>query len=186
MARKIYKTPVVVLDGFQSILQPGKFGYGLEAIIPEEIVDELEKDRGEALNWAVSKLKNPKRSTLKPEPWEEVSPGQFKLKFRWDDEKKPPVVDTVGQLVHPDTAIYSGSKVKLAFEQKPYILKDGVTYGTSCKLVGVQLIELQTGAGVDRGNLSAEDVAALFGATEGFTEAAPAVADEPELVAAEF
>lgn len=186
MARKIYKTPVVVLDGFQSILQPGKFGYGLEAIIPEEIINELEEDRGEALNWAVSKLKNPKRSLLKPEPWEEVSPGQFKLKFRWDDEKKPPVVDTVGQLVHPDTAIYSGSKVKLAFEQRPYILKDGVTYGTSCKLVGVQLIELQTGAGVDRGNLSVEDVAALFGTSEGFTEASPVVADEPELVAAEF
>ena len=71
--------------------------------------------------------------------------------------------------------MYSGSRVKLAFYQKPYILKDGVTYGTSLKLVGVQLVSLQSGAGVDTGDMAAEDVAALFGKTEGFKANDPAV-----------
>jgi hypothetical protein len=71
--------------------------------------------------------------------------------------------------------IYSGSKVKLAFYQKPYILRDGVTYGTSLKLVGVQLIALTTDAGVDSGDLSVTDVADLFGTTAGFKTSAPNV-----------
>ena len=71
--------------------------------------------------------------------------------------------------------MYSGSQVKLAFYQKPYILKDGVTYGTSLKLVGVQLVSLNSGAGVDTGDMAAEDVAALFGKTEGFKASEPNV-----------
>ena len=45
--------------------------------------------------------------------------------------KRPPVVDTEGTLIRKSTPVYSGSKVKLGFTQKPYILRDGVTYGTS-------------------------------------------------------
>ena len=71
--------------------------------------------------------------------------------------------------------MYSGSRVNLAFYQKPYILKDGVTYGTSLKLVGVQLVSLNSGAGVDTGSMPAEDVAALFGKTEGFKANDPSV-----------
>jgi hypothetical protein len=75
--------------------------------------------------------------------------------------------------------LYAGSRVKLAFYQKPYILRDGVTYGTSLKLVGVQLVSLNTSAGVDTGDMSAENVAALFGKTEGFK------ADEPNVTPSE-
>ncbi|MAO19248.1 MAG: single-stranded DNA-binding protein, partial [Phycisphaerae bacterium] len=50
----------------------------------------------------------------------------------------------------------------------PYILRDGVTYGTSLKLKGIQLISLQSAAGVDVGDMSTEDVAELFGSTAGF------------------
>jgi len=71
--------------------------------------------------------------------------------------------------------MYAGSRVKLAFYQKPYILRDGVTYGTSLKLVGVQLVSLNTAAGVDTGDMSTEDVAALFGKTEGFKASEPNV-----------
>ena len=98
------------------------------------MVADLDEDRTESLEWAESKLKNPKRSVLKPEPWEEVSEGQFKIKFSWNEENRPPVVDTEGTPVTDgNTPMYSGSRVKLAFYQKPYILKDGVTYGTSLK-----------------------------------------------------
>jgi hypothetical protein len=69
--------------------------------------------------------------------------------------------------------MYAGSRVKLAFYQKPYILRDGVTYGTSLKLVGVQLVSLNNGAGVDTGDMSTEDVVAMFGTTEGFKASEP-------------
>ena len=129
------------------------------------MVKALETDRTDSLKWAESKLKNPKRSVLKPEPWEEVAPNKYKVKFSWNEDTKVPVVDTEGtHITDENLPIYSGAKVKLAFYQKPYILKDGVTYGTSLKLLGVQLVSLSSEAGVDTGDMNAEDV----GSTSGF------------------
>tara|TARA_B110000444_G_scaffold70690_1_gene66430 strand:- start:326 stop:901 length:576 start_codon:yes stop_codon:yes gene_type:complete len=177
MPRNIHKTEQsVVLEGYQAVLKPSKFGYSLAALVDQSMVDVLEDDRVESLKWAESKLKNPKRSTLKPEPWEEVTEGQYKVKFSWNEEARPPVVDTEGTIIADDnTPMYAGSRVKLAFYQKPYILRDGVTYGTSLKLLGVQLVSLNTAAGVDTGDMSTEDVAALFGKTEGFKASEPNV-----------
>jgi hypothetical protein len=177
MPRTIHKTAQpVVLEGYQAVLKPSKFGYSLAALVDQSMVDALEDDRVESLKWAETKLKNPKRSTLKPEPWEEVTEGQYKVKFSWNEESRPPVVDTEGTVIADDnTPMYAGSRVKLAFYQKPYILRDGVTYGTSLKLVGVQLVSLNTSAGVDTGDMSTEDVAALFGKTEGFKASDPNV-----------
>lgn len=166
----------VVLEGFQAVMTKGKFGYSLGAIVSQEIVDKLEDDRVESLKWAESKLKNPKRSTLKPEPWEEVSEGRYKVKFSWNDDNKPPVVDTEGTVItDANLPIFSGSKVKLAFYQKPYILRDGETYGTSLKLKGIQVVSLSSSAGVDVGDMSDEDVAGLFGTTKGYKASEPNV-----------
>jgi hypothetical protein len=170
----------VILEGYQAVLKPSKFGYSLAATVDEAMVEQLETDRTATLKWAESKLKNPKRSTLKPEPWEEVAEGRYKVKFSWNEENRPPIVDTEGtQITDETTPIYSGSKVKLAFYQKPYILKDGVTYGTSLKLVGVQLVSLNSEAGIDTGDMNTEDVAALFGTTKGYKAAEPNVQDAP-------
>ena len=65
--------------------------------------------------------------------------------------------------------------MKLAFYQKPYVLRDGVTYGTSLKLVGVQLISVSSDAGIDSGDLSAADVAELFGNCAGYKTSEPNV-----------
>jgi len=166
----------VILEGYQAVMKPSKFGYSLATIVDQAMVDRLEEDRTESLKWAESKLKNPKRSTLKPEPWEEVAEGKYKIKFSWNEETKPPVVDTEGvQVTDPNTPVYSGAKVKLAFYQKPYILRDGVTYGTTLKLRGVQLVSLSSSAGVDTGDMNSEDVAELFGKTEGFKQSEPNV-----------
>ena len=170
----------VVLEGYQAVLKPSKFGYSLSAIVDGALIERLEADRTETLKWAESKLKNPKRSTLKPEPWEEVSENQYKVKFSWNEETKPPVVDTEGTpITDTNLPIYSGATVKLAFKQKPYILRDGVTYGTSLKLVGVQVVTLNSSAGVDAGDLDETEVAALFGQTKGFK------ANEPNITAPE-
>jgi hypothetical protein len=181
MTRNTYVTPEpVVLEGYQAVMAPSKFGYSLGALVDQSMIDALEEDRTESLKWAESKLKNPKRSVLKPEPWEEVNEGQYKVKFSWNEDTRPPVVDTEGTLITDERLpIYSGSKVKLALYQKPYILRDGVTYGTSLKLKGIQVVSLSSSAGVDVGDMSTEDVVELFGNTAGFK------VSEPNVVAAE-
>jgi hypothetical protein len=170
MSTNILKTAQpVVLDGYQAVMKPSKYGYSLSAIVDGVMVEKLEADRVDALKWSESKLKNPKRSPLLPEPWEEVAPDKYKVKFSWNDDTKVPVVDTEGPHITDETTpIYSGSTVTLAFYQKPYILKDGVTYGTSLTLLGIQLVSLSSEAGVDRGDLSAEQVVNLFGTPPGF------------------
>ena len=175
----VTKDPVT-LEGYQAILRPSKFGYSLKAVVGQDIVDALEAERADCLKWAESKLKNKSRSMLRPEPWEEVADGKYIIKFSWADDKKPPVVDTEGTpIVNEDTPVYEGSKVKLGFHQKPYILRDGVTYGTSLKLSGVQIVSIQSGAGVDTGDLDEGGVAELFGKTQGFK------ADDPNVTPSE-
>jgi len=171
-SKNVHVTDTVTLEGFQAILEPGKFGYSLSAVVDASVVNTLETERADVLKWAESKLKNPKRATLKPTPWEEVADGKYKLKFSWNEERKPPVVDTEGSpLTDTKTPLYGGSTVKLGFFQKPYILKDGVTYGSSLKLVGVQVISVKGEAGVDSGELNEAEVADLFGKTDGFKAA---------------
>ena len=181
MSRNVHVTDKpVTLEGFQAILEPSKFGYSLAAVVDSKTIDKLEKERIEVLKWAESKLKNPKRSTLKPEPWEEVADGKYKIKFSWNEEKRPPVVDTEGSpLTDTKIPLYAGSTVKLGFYQKPYILRDGVTYGSSLKLVGVQVVSVKGEAGVDTGDLDAAEVAELFGTTSGFKTADPNVTPTP-------
>jgi hypothetical protein len=184
MPNTVFKTAEpVILDGFQAVMKPSQYGYSLTAIIDESYIPGLEDDRAQSLKWAESKLKNPKRSLCKPEPWEEVAEGKYKVKFSWKEEKKPPVVDSEGTHITDESLpIYGGAKCKLAWEQKPYILKDGVTYGTSLKLLGIQLIALATDAGIDSGDLSATDVADLFGSTAGFKIDSPNVTPTPSQV----
>ena len=177
MNRTIHKTDnPVTLEGFQAVVAPSKFGYSLAAIVGDDMVNTLENERVEVLKWAESKLKNPKRATCKPEPWEEVAEGKYKIKFSWNEENRPPVVDTEGTpITDVKTPLYGGSTVKLAFYQKPYILRDQVTYGSTLKLVGVQVVSVKGEAGVDTGDLDANEVAELFGTTSGFKTSDPNV-----------
>lgn len=65
--------------------------------------------------------------------------------------------------------------MKLGFIQKPYILRDGVTYGTSLKLSGVQIVTIESEVGVDTGDLDEAGVAEMFGNTAGFKTSEPNV-----------
>jgi len=172
MARTIHLTEKPVkLTGFNAILKPSKFGYTLRAIVDEDIVGKLEEERKEALEWAQGKLKcKPSRATLKPTPWEEVYPGKYVVKFSWKEENKPPIVDCEGTLITDENLpVYEGSEVKIGFIQKPYILRDDTTYGTSLKLSGVQIVKVQEGASLG-GDLDESGVASLFGKTQGFKD----------------
>ena len=184
-------TEPVTLDGFQAVLKPGEWGYKLSALVQEELISTLEEERESALEWARSKAKNPKRVTVKPEPWEELDnqKGTYHLRFSWRDGDKiiPVVVDTEGtQIKDTDTPVYSGSKVKLAFFQKPYVLPSG-DIGTSLKLKAVKFVSLNSGAGVvDNGDMTAEDASELFGKSNGFkvedpnVDAAPCSVEEDD------
>ena len=181
----------VTLDGFQAVLKPGEWGYKLSALVQEDLISTLEEERESALEWARSKAKNPKRVTVKPEPWEELDnqKGTYHLRFSWRDGDKiiPVVVDTEGtQIKDTDTPVYSGSKVKLAFFQKPYVLPSG-DIGTSLKLKAVQVVSLNSGAGVvDNGDMTPEDASELFGKSSGFkvedpnVDAAPCSVEEDD------
>ncbi len=173
----VTKKPVV-LDGFQAILKPGEYGHKLSALIPKQLVDTLEDERESCLEWARNKAKNPKRITVKHPPWEEVEgTEEYQIRFSWKtgDKVVPTIVDTEGTLISDiNTPVYSGSKVKLAFIQKPYILPAG-DIGTSVKLKSVQIVSLNAGAGVtDSGNLTADEAADLFGTSDGFKANDPA------------
>ena len=177
MTTHVTKEPVV-LEGFQAVLKPGDWGYKLSALMDKDTVDQLETERESALEWARSKAKNPKRVTVKPEPWEELEsrPGTYQVRFSWKDGDKnfPVIVDTEGTAItDKETPIYSGSKVKLAFFQKPYVLPTG-DIGASLKLKAIQLVSLNTGAGVvDDGDMTTEEATELFGTTKGFKVSEP-------------
>ena len=183
MHTHVTPTPVT-LEGYQAILKPGEWGYKLAALVDEKLIKDLEEERESALEWARSKAKNPKRVTVKPEPWEELDnqKGTYHLRFSWRDGDKiiPVVVDTEGtQIKDTDTPVYSGSKVKLAFFQKPYVLPSG-DIGTSLKLKAVQVVSLNSGAGVvDNGDMTAEDASELFGKSNGFKVEDPNVNAAP-------
>lgn len=170
----------VTLEGFQAVLKPGDWGYKLSVLMDKDIVDKLETERESALEWARSKAKNPKRVSVKPEPWEELESqqGTYQVRFSWKDGDKhfPVVVDTEGTAItDKDTPIYSGSTVKIAFFQKPYVLPTG-DIGTSLKLKAIQLVSLNSGAGVvDDGDMTAEDATELFGKSKGFKVSEPNV-----------
>ena len=141
---KINTTPgPVELVGQQAIMKPSKFGYCMSAVINYEyLTEEMWNDRYDALVWAEKKLTNPKIKNLKPEPWEKVDNG-YKVRFSWNEEYRPVVYDSQNNLITDNTLdIPEQSMVNLAFYQKPYILKDGKTYGTSLKLLEVQVVRL--------------------------------------------
>ena len=173
----VTKEPVI-LEGFQAIMKPGEYGHKLSALISKDLVDVLEDERESCLEWARGKAKNPKRVTVKHPPWEEVEGSDnYQIKFSWKqgDKITPTIVDTEGTLItDTNTPVYSGSKVKLAFIQKPYLLPAG-DIGTSVKLKSVQIVSIQNGAGVtDSGNMTANEAANLFGKTDGYKASDPA------------
>ena len=177
MTRNIHTTKQpVTLSGFQAVMKPSQFGYSLRAEVGQDLIDILEEERVDCLKCAESKLKHPKRSSLKPEPWEEVAEGKYIIKFSWSEDKKPPIVDTEGVLVKDvNTPVYEGSMVRLGFIQKPYILRDGISYGTSLKLSGVQIVSVKSKVGVDSGDLDETSAAELFGKCDGYKAAEPNV-----------
>ena len=142
--------------------------------IPTDLLKQVEKDRKELLKWVDSKLENPKRVALNPEPWDEE--GLCKYSYSDNDKKPIPVfVDTEGSPLSDSDrqSLRKGSKAVVIVNQTPYTKP---AKGTSLKVVGVQVTKLVTGTGAsDSGDLSVEDVNSIFGTREGYKASSPTV-----------
>ena len=165
------------LEGFINVYEDeGKFNNRCFSFkLPKEVLEAAEADRDELLEWAKSKAPNPRRCEVALTKWDEE--GLVKYSYSEEKPKAIPVfVDTEGTLI--DKAVLKdvrkGTKVKLIVQQGPYVFGNKV--GTRLLVKGVQIIELASGNGsVDSGDISAEDVAAIFGTTSGFKQSDPQV-----------
>ena len=165
------------LEGFINVYEDeGKFNNRCFSFkFPKEVIEAAEADREELLEWAKSKAPNPRRCEVALTKWDEE--GLVKYSYSEEKPKSIPVfVDTEGQLI--DKAVLKdvrkGTKVKLIVQQGPYVFGNKV--GTRLLVKGVQIIELASGNGsVDSGDLSADDVAAIFGLSTGFKQSDPQV-----------
>lgn len=164
------------LTGFINVYEDsGKYNNRvLSATLPPGVREQAEKDREELLAWVKTKVDKPDRIGLNPPKWDDE--GVFKYAYGGDTKHAEPIfVDSDGDPVDKSILrdIRKGTKVRLITQQTPYSKPN---LGTTLKVLGVQVVELVTGTGaVDSGDLSVEDVAALFGKTKGFKQAEPAV-----------
>ena len=61
MPKNVHVTDEIKLEGFQAILEPGKFGYSLSAVVDEKVIDALETERtallgmGQSLNLRIQR-----------------------------------------------------------------------------------------------------------------------------------
>lgn len=165
------------LEGFVNVFEDsGKFNNRCFSFkMPAEAIEAAEADRIELLEWAKSKTPNPKRCEVALPKWDEE--GLVKYSYGGETKRQEPIfVDTDGQALDRSVLrdVRRGTKVRLIVQQSPYAF--GAKVGTKFKVLGVQIVELATGNGaVDSGDLSVEDVASLFGTSEGFKGAEPAV-----------
>jgi hypothetical protein len=167
------------LEGFIAVYEDtGKFNNRTFAyVIPSDVLATVESDREELITWAKTKATGRVQEAMTP--WDDA--GLCKYTYgAGDGSRKPkpePVfVDSTGAPIERAVLkdVRKGTKVNIIVDQKPYCM--GSNVGTSMKVIGIQIIELATGNGaVDSGDLSAEEVAGMFGAVKGFAQADPAV-----------
>ena len=166
------------LEGFIRVDEDGgKFNNrGFEFTIPADHLSKIESDRTDLIEWI--KSKETKRLAEGLPVWDDA--GVIKYSYgKGDGSRKakpePVFVDADGKPCTKETlkAVRKGTKVNVILQQKPYAMG---TFNTSIRVIGVQIVELATGNGaVDSGDLSVEDVAALFGSVDGFKQDDPQV-----------
>ena len=164
------------LEGYINVYQDsGKYeNRTFSYKIPAEILPDVEKDRVQLLKWVDSKLDNPSRVALNPSSWDEE--GLCKYSYSESDTKPIPVfVDTEGNpLSESDLQnLRRGTEAIVIVNQTPYTKP---VKGTALKVVGVQVTKLVTGSGAsDSGDLSVDDVNAIFGTRKGYKASSPTV-----------
>mgnify|MGYP003680934303 CR=1 FL=1 len=151
--------------------------------IPSDVVELLEKEREELLDWARSKSSGRVQEAFAP--WDDDGVAKYSYGEARPKNPIPVFVDSTG--VPLETAVLrdirEGTEARLIIQHKPYAIPGKI--GTSLKVVGFQLTKLVAGNGAsDSGDLSVDEVVGMFGAVKGFSQADPAVRKTEEPVAA--
>lgn len=140
--------------------------------VPADVLPKMEADREELLKWAKSKVSGRVNTNLPK--WDDE--GLVKFSYGGETGRKEPVfVDTEGNPIERSVlrGVRKGTKVNIIVQQTPYTKP---SLGTTLKVLGIQIVELASSNGaVDSGDLSVEDVAAMFGKVDGFKQSSPAV-----------
>ena len=170
------KDKTFTLEGFQSPFKPGQYGTcGIVVVVDKETVDKLEEERDRLIEYKISKQKDPAQWVpARATKWVNVSKDRYKMNLTWKPNERPPFVDTEGTLITDEIPLYSGSRVKIAFDHYAYPDNVNKAINTTCKLTKLQVISCSSGAGVDGGD-------ADFGTTEGFKIGAPNVTPTAEV-----
>lgn len=160
------------LEGFINVGEPsGKFNNCCFAFrLPGAVLEKAEADREELLAWAKTKVSGRVNTNLPK--WDDE--GLVKISYGGDTGRPAPVfIDSEGSVLEDAvrTSIRKGTKVRLIVDQKPYTKP---SLGTTIKVLGVQVLELASGAVTDSGDLSDDDVIALFAKSAGFKQSTPA------------
>ena len=177
------------LQGFVAVYEDtGKFNNRTFAyVVPADVLTQVESDRQELITWAKSKATGRVQEAMTP--WDDG--GLCKYTYGAGDgsrkaKPEPVFVDATGAPIERAVLkdVRKGTKVNIIVDQKPYAM--GPNVGTSMRVIGVQIIELVSGNGaVDSGDMSVEDVAAMFGSVEGFKADSPAVRPAPAAASTE-
>ena len=174
MTEYVTSTPAV-LDGYQSVFEPNKFGKcTLQVVMDDEHIEALTAERPALIQWAKSRCPS-RRPNVRLEPWEEVAKGKYKVRFSWSPEYPLPIVDSQGQPVEGALPLYSGSEVNLVYKQAAYAFPDSV--GTALRLHALQIVKLPAGISPDPVTPTRE-FASLFGSVAGGFD----VTKEPSLL----
>ena len=166
------------LEGFIKVDEDGgKFNNRTFSFtIPAAQLEKISADRAELIDWI--KSKDSKRLAEGLPVWDDS--GLIRYTYGAGDgsrkaKPEPVFVDADGKPCSKETlqAVRKGTKVNVILQQKPYAMG---TFNTSVRVIGVQIVELATANGaVDSGDLSVDDVAALFGSVDGFKQDDPQV-----------
>lgn len=159
------------LEGFINVGAPaGKYNNCTFSFrLPAEVLERAETDREELLTWAKTKVSGRVNTNLPK--WDDE--GLVKISYGGETGREAPVfIDAEGSVLDDAVraSIRKGTKVRLIVDQKPYTKP---SLGTTLKVLGVQVLELVSGAVADSGDLSEDDVIALFQKSAGFKQSAP-------------
>jgi len=166
------------LEGYVKALKPaGKFNNCTFSFsLGKEDLVKFDEAYEKAMVLGETKMAG-KRFTKELPKWDESG----LIKYSYGGESNNPMfpwVDTDGVPIDVDTPIWKGTVVKLIVDLRPYQMATKV--GLSVKVRGAQVIKLVGAGGSDSGGLESEDVAAIFGTSDGFKASSPSFEPNPQ------
>ena len=166
------------LGGYVNALKPaGKFNNCcFSFMLSKADMDKFEEAYEQAMTWGATKMAG-KRFTKELAKWDESGA----IKYSYGGESNNPMfpwIDTDGVPIDVDTPIWKGTVVKLIIDLRPYVFSSKV--GLGLKVRGAQVLKLVGAGGSDSGGLESEDVAAIFGTSDGFKVGSPSFEPNPQ------